>query len=381
MTDFHFGGVFSGKRVLVTGHTGFKGSWLALWLSRLGAEVHGYALPPTGERSLFRDAGVESCLASQRMADVRDTAALTTAVREIRPDFVFHLAAQSLVRPSYQEPRDTYDVNVMGTVNLLEAVRATDSVRVCQVVTSDKCYENREWVYAYRENDPMGGHDPYSSSKACAELVVSAYRSSFFPASQQGGPSLSSVRAGNVIGGGDWAVDRIIPDCVRALEAGVTIPVRNPDAIRPWQHVLEPLSGYLYLAAEQWSRPEEFGEAWNFGPTGAGNVAVREIVALSVRAWGGGEWRSPDATAGGPAEPAPHEARFLKLDITKTQNLLGWRPVFAVEDAVAATISWYRERGGSASSNRALCVDQINQYAARAAELKLGWAAPAPGRM
>ena len=385
MIEHAFGGLYRGKRVFVTGHTGFKGSWLVLWLARLGAEVHGYALEPPTLPSLFEDAGVGEALASHQTGDVRDPDALLRAVEAARPEFVFHLAAQSLVRLSYSQPRDTYDVNVMGTVNVLDAVRRVASVRVCQVVTSDKCYENREWVYAYRENDPLGGYDPYSSSKGCAELAVSAYRRSFFAAEGAGpaGTSLASVRAGNVIGGGDWAQDRILPDCVRALQRGEPVLVRNPHAVRPWQHVLEPLSGYLSAAACQWEDPIRFAEAWNFGPSAAANLPVREIVERVLREWGGeASWRSPSTMAAdGRREESmpPHEARFLKLDITKAQNLLHWGPVFSVEEAVAATVRWYRETAahGEVRAVRSLCLDQIHDYTTRAAGMGAAWAAPA----
>ncbi|MDQ3604625.1 MAG: CDP-glucose 4,6-dehydratase [Gemmatimonadota bacterium] len=385
MAERAFGGVYRGKRVLITGHTGFKGSWLSLWLARLGAEVHGYSLEPPTERNLFHEAEVEACLASHRIADVRDAEMLSSAIQIAQPEFVFHLAAQSLVRQSYREPRDTYDVNVMGTVNLLEATRAVKSVRVCQIVTSDKCYENHEWVYAYRENDPMGGFDPYSSSKGCAELVVSAYRRSFFPPDlhSEHGVSLASVRAGNVIGGGDWALDRIIPDCIRALEAGDPVRVRNPYATRPWQHVLEPLSGYLCLAAEQWREPARFSDAWNFGPTGAGNLPVEQIVEMVVGAWRTDrKWEVVSLLGGtAPTAGAPlHEAGFLKLDITKSINLLGWQPVFNVTEAVDMTVDWYRERvrSGSAFTGRELCLSQINEYTQEAARTGVRWADSIP---
>jgi CDP-glucose 4,6-dehydratase len=375
MIEHSFGGAFHGRRVFLTGHTGFKGSWLALWLAELGAEVHGYALAPPTQPSLFAEARVESCLASHRIADVRDAPALARAVREVQPELVFHFAAQPLVRLSYAEPRETYEVNVMGTVNLLEAVRGADSVRVCQVVTTDKCYENREWVYAYRENDALGGYDPYSSSKGCAELVVAAYRRSFFPPehARQHGVSLASARAGNVIGGGDWAADRIVPDCIRALEQGRPIPVRNPQAMRPWQHVLEPLSGYLLLAARQWEEPARFADAWNFGPTAAGHLTVRELVELLLAEWGEGEWAAPPA-----AHAAPHEAGFLKLDITKVNSLLGWYPVYSAAEAVRASVEWYRERHDSGAAIGEMCVRQIESYTERARQQGLHWAAPVP---
>jgi len=365
-----FNGVYRGRRVLLTGHTGFKGGWLALWLAELGAEVHGYALAPATDPDLFGTAGVEDVLASHRIADVRDHLALQQCLQEVRPEIVFHLAAQPLVRLSYREPRETYETNVMGTVNVLEAVRQCDSVRVCQVITSDKCYENHEWVYAYRENDPMGGFDPYSNSKGCTELVVSAYRQSFFHPDRidEHGVSLASSRAGNVIGGGDWAEDRIIPDCVRALTAGETIEVRNPYAIRPWQHVLEPLSGYLWLAARQWENPGEFEGGWNFGPTGAGNVDVRQIVELAVKAWGGGDWHAPEME-----HDRLHEANFLKLDITKASSLLAWGPVCTVPQAVVDTMAWYRTFHDGAAAMPAFTLQQIQEYTERAGKLGLAW--------
>lgn len=366
-----FGGVYQKKRVLLTGHTGFKGSWLALWLAKLGAEVHGYALAPATDPCLFEAASVQDVLVSHRIADVRDHASLQLCLQEVRPDIVFHLAAQPLVRLSYREPRETYETNVMGTVNLLEAVRQCDSVRVCQVITSDKCYENHEWVYAYRENDPMGGYDPYSNSKGCSELVVSAYRRSFFNPQdiERHGVSLATVRAGNVIGGGDWAEDRIIPDCMRALSGGEAIRVRNPHAIRPWQYVLEPLSGYLWLAARQWLRPGSFEGAWNFGPTGAGNVDVRQIVEQVVAAWGEGSWLAPESDRN-----ALHEASFLKLDITKASSLLGWSPVCTVPEAVSDTVAWYRSYYKDAVNDiRAFALGQIATYAARAQRCGQPW--------
>ncbi len=375
MTMSLFDGVYRGSRVLLTGHTGFKGSWLALWLAELGAEVHGYALAPPTDPSLFEAAGVRDVLASHRIADVRDHAALQQCMQQVRPDMVFHLAAQPLVRLSYSEPRETYETNVMGTVNLLEAVRQCDSVRVCQVITSDKCYENHEWVYAYRENDPMGGYDPYSNSKGCAELVVSAYRQSFFNPQdvQRHGVSLATARAGNVIGGGDWAEDRIIPDCMRALSRGETIRVRNPHAIRPWQHVLEPLSGYLWLAARQWLRPGTFEGAWNFGPTGAGNIDVRRIVEQVVAAWGEGGWTAPESDS-----DALHEANFLKLDITKASSLLGWGPVCTVPEAVSDTVAWYRAYDKeSVDDVRGFTLGQIAAYVARAQRCGQPWATTA----
>ncbi len=355
---------YRGKRVLVTGHTGFKGSWLCMWLYAAGARVHGVALPPPTTPNLFEEARVHDLLASDLVVDVRDPEAIARAVRTAEPDVVFHLAAQPLVRRSYREPRATFDTNVMGTVNLLEAVRMAESVRVCQIVTSDKCYENRGWARGYRENDVMGGADPYSASKGCAELVVAAYRRSFTATadnSRQPGTSLSSVRAGNVIGGGDWAEDRIIPDCVRALTAKEPISVRNPRAIRPWQHVLEPLHGYLLLGARQWADPVQFADGWNFGPADADSVPVREVVELAVSTWGAGSWVDRSHAE------HPHEAHALRLDITKALTLLNWRPVLSVREAVGATVAWYRRRAASGFDAQAACLNEIAAYEDRLA--------------
>lgn len=354
---------FHGKRVLLTGHTGFKGSWLTMMLHALGAEVHGYALTPPTTPSLFEEANAGELLKSHHLADIRDHTAIARVMRDVQPEFVFHLAAQPIVLQSFRDPRETYEVNVMGTINLLEAVRQSPSVRVCQIITSDKCYENREWVHPYREIDPMGGADPYSSSKGCAELVASAYRHSFFPidAIARHGVSLSTVRAGNVIGGGDWAADRIIPDCVRALEKGAPIVVRNPASVRPWQHVLEPLSGYLQLAAAQWREPARFAEGWNFGPSLESQVTVQQVVEQVIREWGTGSWTTP------PSALTPRESFTLKLDISKAANILGWQPSMDFAETIRTTIEWYSQRThqrGSFSA-RKLCFRQIEPFVGR----------------
>lgn len=366
-----FGGTYAGKTVLITGHTGFKGSWLTLWLRRLGAKVVGYALEPPTNPSLFAMAGLAKDT-THVVGDVRDRDALTRVMREHEPDMIFHLAAQPLVRQSYREPAETYDINVMGTVNVLEAVRQTPSVRACIVVTSDKCYENREWDYAYRENDSMGGYDPYSSSKGCAELVTSAYRNSFFHPERhlEHGVALASVRAGNVIGGGDWAEDRIVPDCIRALVAGEQIIVRNPSAIRPWQHVLEPLSGYLWLGVKLLEDCERYAEGWNFGPNGSSNVPVSAIVENILSHWGSGSWICPE-----PTQNQPHEARFLKLDTTKATNLLPWAPAYDLRATMTAVVEWYsachRDPGFDATS---FTLNQIMDYERKAASAGAAWA-------
>lgn len=358
-----FGGAYDGRRVFVTGHTGFKGSWLCEWLLGLGAEVSGYALEPPTQPNLFDELGLASRMRST-IADVRDGLALCAAMAEAEPEIVFHLAAQPLVRLSYDEPVETYDTNVMGTVHLLEAVRACPSVGAVEVVTSDKCYENRETGQAYREDDCMGGYDPYSSSKGCAELVTAAYRRSFFgPASATG---VASVRAGNVIGGGDWAIDRIVPDCVRALQEGVPIVVRNPEAVRPWQHVLEPLSGYLHLASRMLAS-REFDGPWNFGPEQQGTVPVRRVADAIIEAWGSGVWESPGTKTG------PHEATLLALDIGKAQKQLQWEPLYSVEQTLSITAAWYAARHEGADV-RTLTEHDIEAYANEARRVDAIWA-------
>ncbi|MGD8352882.1 MAG: CDP-glucose 4,6-dehydratase [Pseudomonadota bacterium] len=332
-----FDEVYRNRKVLVTGHTGFKGSWLTCWLLDLGAEVVGYSLPAPTMPSNY-----EACSLGDRMTsitgDVRDLDHLTTVVNEHRPEFIFHLAAQPLVRLSYQEPVETYETNIMGVVNLFEAVRRSSSIRVVVNITSDKCYENREWVWGYRENDPMGGFDPYSSSKGCSELITAAYTRSFFPADlySDHGVAIASVRAGNVIGGGDWASERLIPDCIRALSANEKIRIRNPEAIRPWQHVLEPLSGYLWLASLLADEPARYGGAWNFGPETADTEPVRSVVDHIIRQWGEGAWEYTGAA------DAPHEANFLRLDCSKAWQRLGWAPVLSLAETLDRTVNWYR---------------------------------------
>ncbi len=330
-----------GKRVLITGHTGFKGGWLSFWLKSLGADIAGYALAPSTNPSLFQIANLSQDMKSV-IADVRDFASLKTIVAEFRPEIVFHLAAQALVRYSYANPIETYSTNVMGTVNLLEAVRQTGGVKAIVNVTSDKCYENRERSKGYREDEPLGGYDPYSSSKACAELVTAAYRNSFFNTGDHAGHglALASARAGNVIGGGDWAEDRLIPDIMRAFLAGKPVAIRNPNAVRPWQHVLEPSSGYLLLAEKLWSEGGKFAEAWNFGPDESDAKPVQWIVERIAEAWGRpGAW-APDKGA------HPHEATYLALDCSKAKEKLGWRPRWSLDRALDATSEWYRAYQG-----------------------------------
>lgn len=344
-----------GKRVFLTGHTGFKGGWLALWLADLGAEVYGYALPPPTEPNIFTVANLRDRLARSTIADIRDAAALTQAMQAAQPDIVFHLAAQPLVRYSYIAPVETYAANIMGTVNLLEATRQTPGVKAAVNVTTDKCYENREWVWPYRENEAMGGFDPYSSSKACSELVTAAYRRSFL---EPAGIHLASARAGNVIGGGDWAADRLVPDFLRALDAGQTLTIRSPLATRPWQHVLEPLSGYLILAEKLFTAGQSFAEAWNFGPEEADARPVRWIVEYLCS-------QVPDAAWQSDASPQPHEANTLNLDSSKAKAQLGWRPRWNLQTALGMTLAWHRAwRQGEDMA--AFSVQQIHEYAAAA---------------
>jgi CDP-glucose 4,6-dehydratase len=362
---------YGDRRVFVTGHTGFKGSWLTHWLETLGADVSGYALEPPTEPSLFAAIGAREGI-HHVGADVRDPERIAAEVAAARPSIVFHLAARALVRRAYEEPRDTFETNVLGTVNVLEAARACPSVRAVVIVTSDKVYQNLETGRAFVETDPLGGFDPYGASKGAAELVTTAYRRSFFddPATA----AVASVRAGNVIGGGDWAVDRIIPDAVRALVANEPIVVRNPDAVRPWQHVLEPLSGYLWLGARLLTDGHDASGAWNFGPLDSGERPVRWVVEEFLEAWGSGSWRTPT-----PADPAPHEARRLSLDSTKAREQLGWAPVWDGPTAVRETASWYREYYRSPATARRLVDDQLARYQSDARAAGLPWAAANEG--
>ncbi len=339
-----------GRRVLVTGHTGFKGSWLSAWLQRLGADVMGYALPPATDPSLFEAAAVAEGMASVE-GDVRDLDALSAAVAGFRPEVVLHLAAQSLVRLSYTAPVETFAVNVMGTVNLLEAVRGCPGVRVTVVVTSDKCFENREWVWPYREGEPLGGRDPYSSSKACAELVTAAYRDSFLATS---GITVATARAGNVLGGGDWAEDRLVPDIVRSIITDAPLVLRYPDAIRPWQHVLDPLGGYLVLAQHLWENPGLAGP-WNFAPGHEEGWPVRRIVQrLAESLERPGSWTQHEG-------PLPHEARSLRLDASKARALLGWAPRFTLDETLALIAEWYGAHAAGTPA-RELVDSEIARY-------------------
>lgn len=344
---------WKGKKVFITGHTGFKGSWLSLWLQHAGAHICGYSLAPPTNPSLFELARVSENMVSIN-GDIRDREALATAVEKNSPDIVLHLAAQPLVRLSYKDPVGTFDTNVMGTVNLLEAVRRVDSVKVLLCITSDKCYQNREWYWGYREDEAMGGHDPYSSSKGCSELVVSAYRQSFFASKSD--TLIATARAGNVIGGGDWAQDRIIPDVMKAFMQSEPVIIRNPDAIRPWQHVLEPLNGYLKLVEQLWDHGSSFAEGWNFGPHDSDAKTVGWIVENLTRLWADGAGWIND-TAGG----HPHEATYLKLDSSKAKMLLKWSPVMNISKALEMTVEWYRAFNNQ-QDMREVTLDQIACY-------------------
>lgn len=331
-----FANVYSSKRVLVTGHTGFKGSWLAFWLSRLGAGVTGYALEPEIEPNHF---SLLTPPVQSTIGDIRDQRALTRAIQNARPEIVFHLAAQSLVRRSYREPVQTFASNLMGTVNLFEACREVDSVRAIVNITSDKCYENQEWVWGYRENHPMGGHDPYSASKGCAELVTASWRKSFFNPEQYGKTHqilLASARAGNAIGGGDWGEDRLIPDIIRAIDSGREVVIRNPQATRPWQHVLEPLSGYLLLGQKLLEGKSEFAQSWNFGPSDEQDIPVGNLVKRIKTNWDLFEYDIQ------PDDNQPHEAALLRLDCSKARGRLCWKPVWNYEMALMKTMNWYK---------------------------------------
>jgi CDP-glucose 4,6-dehydratase len=363
-----FGSAFAGRSVLVTGHTGFKGSWLSIWLHLLGAQVAGYSLAPPTRPSNFGVSNVRGLLHRHIEGDVRSLNDLQAAVDTADPDVIFHLAAQPLVRESYQTPRETFDVNFMGTCNLLEAVRLRRKPCVVIVVTSDKCYENLESHRAYREEDAMGGHDPYSASKGAAELLVASYGRSFFPPQRlnEHGVKLASARAGNVIGGGDWACDRIVPDIVAHLSTQRPVPVRNPEAVRPWQHVLEPLSGYLTLAAQMLSSSDaELCGGWNFGPSEQGTACVGELVTQFCAAWEGGEWRF----TGDPNQL--HEAKLLRLSIKKAEARFGWRPVWKLDETVERTIRWYRAQARSkGQSMLGQCIEDIAAYSREYARLR-----------
>ena len=343
------------KKVLITGHTGFKGSWLSLWLHELGAKVIGLALDPYTKKDNFVLSGLSSKIKDIR-GDIRDAHLLDNIIQNEKPDIIFHLAAQPLVRLSYQEPVETYQTNVMGSIHLMESFRKSLSAKVAIMITTDKCYENKEQIWGYRENEPMGGYDPYSSSKGAAEIAISSWRRSFMHPKdyEKHGKSIASVRAGNVIGGGDWTIDRIIPDCIRALESGETIKIRNPKAIRPWQHVLEPLSGYLLLAKKMWEEPMRYCEGWNFGPNMESVENVWSVAIKTIQDYGRGELEdcsNPNAL---------HEANLLMLDIHKAKFELGWQPRMNIDQTIKMTVDWYKNYLDK--DVYALCLEQIRRY-------------------
>lgn len=361
-----FSGLYSGKRVLVTGHTGFKGSWLCQWLSQLGAQVAGFSLYLPSEPSNFAVLRLDDRIMDRR-GDIRDLAALTAALQSFQPEVVFHLAAQSLVRASYEEPKTTFDTNLGGTVNVLEAIRATPSVQVAVMITSDKCYENVEWDYGYRETDRLGGKDPYSASKACAEIAISAYYRSFLEASAK---RMASARAGNVIGGGDWAKDRIVPDCAKAWSSNVAATVRNPGATRPWQHVLEPLSGYLWLGAKLIEGQDGLsGEAFNFGPAGEVNQPVSYLIGEMAKVWGDASWKvNAEAPAG------KSEAGLLKLCCDKALQRLGWKATLTLDETIGLTAGWYRDFYAGGANMIDVTDAQIQDYQKLALQRGAPWA-------
>ena len=350
-----FNGFYKNKRVLITGHTGFKGSWLSIWLQKLGAIVIGYGLDPYTEEDNFVVSGLKNKIIDIR-GDIRDYKKLLEVFNIYKPDIVFHLAAQALVKRSYDNPIETYEINVMGTLNVLECIKNSEAASVAIMVTTDKCYKNIEQIWGYREDDPMGGYDPYSSSKGCAEILIDSYRNSFINPKEykHHGKTIATVRAGNVIGGGDWSMDRIIPDCIRALRENRNIEIRNPKAVRPWQHVLEPLSGYLLLATHMYEDGVSYCSGWNFGPNSDAIVTVSRVVDLIIAEWGYGKWVDTSDVN------APHEANILSLDCTKAKTYLNWSPKLNIEQALKLMVDWYKNFKNK--DNYDLCINQIESY-------------------
>jgi CDP-glucose 4,6-dehydratase len=347
--------IYKNKKVLVTGHTGFKGSWLSIWLNKLGADVIGVALNPKNDLDNFCLANVSSFVKDIRL-DIRNKEAIQKLFNEEKPEVIFHMAAQTLVLESYESPLETFETNTLGTANVLEAIRLTDSVKTAVFITTDKVYENKEWLWPYREDESLGGYDPYSASKGASELIISSYRNSFFNPKEysQHGKSIASVRAGNVIGGGDWSDNRIIPDCIKALEKDEAINIRSPKSVRPWQHVLEPLGGYLLLGAKMMSQPIELAEAWNFGPEAENVLNVGDLVEMVIKTYGNGEWNDLSDTT------APHEAKLLALDINKAKYRLNWKPLLSAKETVEFTVDWYKKY--NSENVLQLCQRQIDEY-------------------
>ena len=364
-----FSGIFKDKTVFVTGHTGFIGSWLTEWLCELNANVVGYSLEPTTEPSLFETLELEKRI-THIVGDVNDHPKLEKSVQEYSPEFVFHLAAQPLVQTSYKQPLETIQTNVIGAANLLESIRKTSSVKVCVIVTSDKCYENRELDYAYKETDPLGGYDPYSASKGAVELVTSSYRNSFFNPKDfdRHGISLSTSRIGNVIGGGDWAKNRLIPDSIRSLSTKQDIHIRNPTAVRPWQHVLESISGLFCLSKKMWDNPSLYAQPWNFGPLiNNENITVSQLTSQIISEWGSGNWNEV-------SHDEHHEANLLMLDSSKAIEKLDWHPVYSIKDAIGKTISWYKEYFTNDNNMQEFTQNQILEYVEHAKKMNIVWA-------
>jgi CDP-glucose 4,6-dehydratase len=360
-----FKGIFKNKNVLVTGHTGFQGSWLSLWLKMLGANVIGYSLEAPTSPSLFEIINLENKI-QHFTGDVRDLSSLKQVIKNTKPDIVFHLAAQSLVHVSYEEPRTTFETNIMGSVNLLESLRETNFSNVCIIATSDKCYKNDELQRPFKENDPLGGKDPYSASKGATEIVTSSYRDSFFnPNISKNITAISTVRSGNVIGGGDWAKDRLVPDCIRSLSSNLEISLRNPSSVRPWQFVLEPISGMLWLATKMLNDKKQFSDAWNFGPFIDKNITTTSLVQEIIKSWGSGKFTSH-------SENNIPEAKTLFLDTTKSENQLGWKSVYSFNETVSKTIDWYKNYFNNVDMKR-FTEQQIQDYSQRAKDLKLIW--------
>ena len=366
-----FKNIYKDKRILITGHTGFKGSWLSIWLKELGAQVTGYSLAPPSEPNNFVSSGLEKKI-THIHGNICDLQHLLAVLDEYQPEFIFHLAAQPIVRLSYEEPKMTFDTNIGGTVNVFEAIRMSPCVKVFINVTSDKCYENKEWVWGYRENDPVGGDDPYSASKGCAELIFASYLKSYFskdlPDARR--PGLASVRSGNVIGGGDWGRDRLIPDCVRAIAARQPVGIRNPKAVRPWQHVLEPLSGYLWLGALLWESPAAYSGPWNFGPNDSDSLRVEEVLSKFIEYWGSGEWKDLSTDT-----KSPHETFILRLCCDKTRLQLGWHCTLKAHEALFITAEWYKLFYSKSRKDNMyqICTDQIKKYVEKANKQGLTW--------
>jgi len=363
-TNSYFSSIFKDKRILITGDTGFKGSWLAIWLIEMGADVYGYALPPKSPNDNYSRCGLNHYL-KHRDGDIRDLAGLRQFFSEVKPEIAFHLAAQAIVLDSYENPHYTFETNLMGVVNFFEAVRTTPSIKVAINVTSDKCYQNNEWLWGYRENDPMGGHDPYSASKGCSELITQTYLHSFFNQSEV--CSIASARAGNVIGAGDWAAYRIVPDFFRAVQANQPMIIRHPEAIRPWQHVLEPLSGYLLLASRLWTSGKKYSGGWNFGPVESNSATVRQLIDSMINISKKGRYEVPQTGN------APHEARLLKLDISKANALLKWRPVLNFNETVDFTVKGYLDELDNQNDLYRFRKAQLDDYLKLARMKEISW--------